>query len=311
MGRIAILRFEWKGKTPLHSGYGSDFAEFVGDIKRIEINDKYELERKSANLKTRFQLGGAPEATFLASSTKGVFRTASAWLVERIAKREPGASGLITCDYIGDDAWKKSPHPRKVNCPVCQVYGGSGCRVDETYRSLSRVAFTFIGEANKSTDAAHPSKTVMQQKDYFFAHEQINEGKSEPLESELRIEQINEEEGKPLKIETLSVKEGVLFLALRLDPADDLAVALVCLAADLISSGFFRFGRFTSRGYGVVRLVPYKHFYGSLSDLLAADDDPCEPSEVGSGYELAKKLLGQDPLEVVKGAVRKYVGSER
>ena len=33
-----------------------------------------------------------------------------------------------------------------------------------------------------------------------------------------------------------------------------LAVALVGLSADLITTGFFRFGRFTSRGYGWVRL---------------------------------------------------------
>ncbi len=299
MSKIAILRFVWKGKSPLHSGYGSDFAEFVGDIKRIKRKGKDELERKSANLKTRFHRGGAPEATFLASSTKGVFRTASAWLVERIAKREPGATGFITCDYIGDEAWKKSPHPRKIKCPVCQVYGGSGCRVGEGYRSLSRVAFAFNGEDNKSTDAAHPSKTVIQPRGYFFAHEQINDGEGEALE-----------EIKPLEIEALNVGEGPLFLELRLDPADDLAVALICLAADLISSGFFRFGRFTSRGYGAVRLVPYEHFYGNLSDLLAADDVPYEPSGMSSGYELARKLLGQDPLGVVKEAVRKYVESE-
>jgi len=134
---------------------------------------------------------------------------------------------------------------------------------------------------------------MRQPKGYFFAHEQINNG-----------------DGEPLEIEALNVKEGVLFLELRLDPADNLAVALVCLAADLISSGFFRFGRFTSRGYGVVRLVPYKHFYGSLSNLLAADKVPYKPSGVGSGYELARKLLEQDPLEVVRQAVRKYVGSE-
>jgi len=88
-------------------------------------------------------------------------------------------------------------------------------------------------------------------------------------------------------------------------------VALVCLAADLISSGFFRFGRFTSRGYGVVRLIPYKYFYGSLPDLLATEDDPCKPSEVSSGYELAEKLLKHDPLKVIKEVVSEYVKSEK
>ena len=44
-------------------------------------------------------------------------------------------------------------------------------------------------------------------------------------------------------------------LEVRFDPADDFALALVSLSADLIGSGLFRFGRFVSRGYGVVRLT--------------------------------------------------------
>jgi hypothetical protein len=272
MNKLGLLTFRWDGISPLHSGYSSEFAKFVKEyVKRRKV---------SVNLETRDEEGELQDA-FLASSVKGVFRSASAWLVEKVARDALHESQFVTCDYWGDDA----PQDKKMGCPVCQVYGGSGCCVGNLYRERAKATFAF-----DTDDALHPQTRVRQ---YNFAHEQIS-GKL----------------GKKLEVESLQVGDSA-FLHVRLDPADDLAVALVCLAADLISSGFFRFGRFTSRGYGVVRLIPHEHFHGNLSDLLAADDVHYEPSGVDSGYELAGKLLGQDPLEVVRRAVEEYVGSEK
>jgi CRISPR/Cas system CSM-associated protein Csm3 (group 7 of RAMP superfamily) len=271
MNKLCLLTFHWKGTSPLHSGYSSDFAKFAKGVGSEKI---------SVNLETRDADHNLVDS-FLASSVKGIFRTASAWLVEKIARDALDQTQFVTCDYWGEDA----PQDKRMGCPVCQVYGGSGCRVvDGLYRERAKATFTF-----GTDNALHPQTRV---RGYNFAHEQIS-GKLD----------------KKLEVESLQVENSV-FLHIRLNPADGLPVALTCLATDLISSGFFRFGRFTSRGYGVVRLVPHKHFYGSLADLLAADDDPCEPSGVGSGYELARNLLGQGPLEVVKEAVRKYVESE-
>jgi CRISPR/Cas system CSM-associated protein Csm3 (group 7 of RAMP superfamily) len=270
MNKLCLLTFHWKGTSPLHSGYSSDFAKFAKGVGSEKI---------SVNLETRDADHNLVDS-FLASSVKGVFRAASAWLVEKVARDALDQTQFVTCDYWGEDA----PQDKRTGCPICQVYGGSGCRVGNLYRERAKATFTFDAD-----NALHPQTKI---RGYNFAHEQVS-GKLD----------------KKLEVESLQV-ENSAFLQIRLDPAHDLAVSLVCLAADLISSGFFRFGRFTSRGYGVVRLVPHKHFYGSLADLLAADDDPCEPSEVDSGYDLARNLLGRDPLEVVKGAVRKYVESE-
>jgi hypothetical protein len=271
MNKLGLLTFRWDGISPLHSGYSSDFAKFAKGVAGEKI---------SVNLETRDADHNLTDS-FLASSVKGVFRSVSAWLVEKVARDALHESQFVTCDYWGDDA----PKDKKTGCPVCQVYGGSGCRVGDLYRERAKATFTFDAD-----NALHPQTRVRR---YNFAHEQIS-GKL----------------GKKLEVESLQVEDSA-FLRIRLDPADDLAVALVCLAADLISSGFFRFGRFTSRGYGVVRLIPHEHFYGNLSDLLGADDVPYEPSGVGSGYELARKLLRQDPLEVVRRAVEEYVGSEK
>jgi CRISPR/Cas system CSM-associated protein Csm3 (group 7 of RAMP superfamily) len=98
-------------------------------------------------------------------------------------------------------------------------------------------------------------------------------------------------------------------LEARVEPADDFALALLWLAGDLISSGFFRFGRFTTRGYGVVRLQPEAHLRQSLNVLLSGG--ALAPQSVDgkrSGNRVAQTMLGRNPNIVVREKIEIWLG---
>ena len=155
MNRIALLQWEWKPAGPLVTGYSQNLAQAAGLIERGE--------RKVVNLQTRDasqQLGPA----FLASSVKGVFRTAAAWLVERVAQ-EQGADTFVTCDYGRAVPERQRPRlgirSRDGLCPICQVFGGAGClrtgkEVAPSQRQQGRVRFSF----NRADDAWHTQSMV-------------------------------------------------------------------------------------------------------------------------------------------------------
>ena len=238
MSEVATLYFTWEQIGPLHSGYGQTLAQALGKIERYA--------RKSAQLGTHVGVKEKPKSAFLSSSVKGVFRSASAWLVERTA-RELGAPTYATCDYHSavTDRWRKQfwiPRLKEDQfCPICQVYGGAGClaavrrdkKNDETLRrQLSRVRFTF----HDADDALHGH--AQWSREQTFAWE-----KASGRKGRLEIENFTPDLHPQPRLEV------------RFDPADDFSLALVMLSADLIGSGVFRFGRFVSRGYGAVRLT--------------------------------------------------------
>ena len=247
MSDVATLYFSWQQVGPLHSGYGYTLAQAVG---KIQLG-----ARRSAQLETHPDAGAPLTPAFLASSVKGVFRAASAWLVERTA-RQLGATTYATCDYQGavPKRWRKRFDVPKTKefCPVCRVYGGAGCLSavrpgkDETLRrQVSRVRFTF----RDADDALHGSAAWGRKQ--TFAWEKAS-GKT----GQLKIENFEPPAQPSPRLEV------------RVDRADDFALALVTLSADLIGSGLFRFGRFVSRGYGSVQLSLTRGEYTGLDVLL-------------------------------------------
>ena len=283
MRETALLRWRWCPAGPLVTGYSQNLAQAAGLIERGA--------RQVINLQTRddeHALGPA----FLASSVKGVFRSAAAWLVERTA-RQQGAGGFVTCDYgeaVPERRRAELVHPRREGlCPVCQVFGGSGCLSGRegtpAQRQQGRVRFSFA----HADDAAHG--TVKDSPPYRFAWEQI-EGR-----------------GRKLVVQQLQFEPDAALEA-RVDPADDFALALLWLAGDLVSSGFFRFGRFTTRGYGVVRLQPAAYLRQSLDALLSGDElTPQLVDGKRSGKEISRKMLGCNPLVVIKEGIRIWIES--
>jgi hypothetical protein len=280
MDKMALLVWDWQPVSLLVTGYSQNLAQAADLLRRGE--------RKVVNLQTR-DADHRLQPAFLATSVKGVFRTAAAWLVERMA-REAGASTYVTCDYGTAVPARQQPRlgvrHRSGLCPICQVFGGAGCLgegVAPSQRQQGRVRFTF-GRAN---DAAHG--TVADSPPYRWAWEQV------------------ENRGKQLTIEQLQFDSDTV-LEVRMEPADDLALAMLLLSGDLAGSGFFRFGRFTSRGYGAVRLHPAGIFVGGLAELLSGAEPAPRPVE-GSGRAVAQETLGRDPMAVVAEGVRKWIAA--
>lgn len=281
MSKVAILRWHWQPDAPLVTGYSQNLAEAAGKIERGQ--------RQVINLETR-NPEGQLQPGFLATSVKGVFRSAAAWLVERTA-RQLGASSYITCDYGRDVPEKWRPQlgieAKTALCPVSKVFGGAGCTGEDseipTARLKSTVSFSF-GRAN---DAAYGR--VNKSPPYRFAWEQI------------------ENKGKQLRIDQLKFDPDTI-LETRIEPASDFAVALLLLSADLVSSGFFRFGRFTSRGYGVVRLQLQKYFYGDLMSLMVQDNISSLFVDIeGTGYRFRLPQTQQIPIQVVRETVEQFL----
>lgn len=281
MRETAILRWRWQPAGPVVTGYSQNLAEAAGEIKRGA--------REVINLQTRDD-AHTLSPSFLSSSVKGVFRSASAWLVERTA-RQQGEARFVTCDY--GEAVPERRRAKLVHrgleglCPICRVFGGSGCLSGRegtpAQRQQGRVRFSFA----HADDAAHGS--VRKSPPYRFAWEQV-EGR-----------------GHRLVVEQLQFEPDAVLEA-RVEPVDDFVVALLWLAGDLVSSGFFRFGRFTTRGYGVVRLLPTGQLRLGLSDLLSGEDPTLLPvADQRSGKKAAEAILGEDPTLTVTGAVRDWL----
>lgn len=283
MKRVAVIRWNWEIAGPLVTGYSQSMAQASGLIERGE--------RTVVNLHAR----SAPEQldpAFLITSVKGVFRTAGAWLLERAAREQLGIKRYITCDFgqAVPDRWARlRPRSQPALCPACQVFGGAGClsagqEEAPHLRLKSPLSFSF----GEGADAFH--SRVERDGPYNFAWEKAA-GK-----------------GKPLRIERLLQPQGGVVLVARVEGAKDHHLALLLLVGDLISSGFFRFGRFTSRGYGVVRLRPRAYFVSGLAALLAGEELALKPVEAGhNGRGLAQALLGRDPLALVAEEVRVWM----
>jgi CRISPR/Cas system CSM-associated protein Csm3 (group 7 of RAMP superfamily) len=281
MSKMAQLQWRWRPAGPFATGYSQNLAQAAGLIERGA--------RQVINLQTR-DAGHELGPSFLASSVKGVFRTAAAWLVERAA-RQQDADGFVTCDY-----GEAVPERRKAGlvlqkreglCPVCRVFGGSGCLSGRegtpAQRQQGRVRFSFA----RADDAAHGR--VEKSPPYRFAWEQV------------------EQRGERLIVQQLQFDPDAV-LEVRIEPADEFALALLWLAGDLVSSGFFRFGRFTTRGYGVVRLQPTAYLWQSL-DALLSGEEPVPQSVDGeqSGKEIAGTIMDREPLEIVKATVKEWL----
>lgn len=283
MTRFAVLTWEWRPQGPLVTGYSQNLAQATRRIERGA--------REVVNLQTHdASAGHALRPSFLATSVKGVFRSAAEWLVERTAA-ELGAASFVTCGYGLAVPEGKRPrlgvHQRSGLCPVCQVFGGTGCLsgrdVAPAQRQTGRVRFTF----NRANDATYGR--VTNSPPYRFAWERVEGGAK----------------GKPLLVEQLRFEPDTCLEA-RVEDADDFALALLWLAGDLISSGFFRFGRFTSRGYGVVRLWPASFFVGGL-DAFLSDGGSNRVESNTAGYVLARQFLQDDPLAVIAGKVKQWM----
>jgi CRISPR/Cas system CSM-associated protein Csm3 (group 7 of RAMP superfamily) len=282
---FATLIWDWRPVSPLVTGYSQNLAQATRQIERGA--------REVINLQTHdASADHTLRASLQATSVKGVFRSAAEWLVERVAA-EMGAKHFVTCGYglaVPESKQRQlGISQRSGLCPVCQVFGGTGClsgrEVVPAQRQVGHARFSF----NAANDATY-GRTAKSPR-YQFAWEQV------------------EHTGKPLLIEQLQFEPDTVLEA-RVEDADDFALALLWLVGDLISSGFFRFGRFTSRGYGVVRLQPRACLRADLNTLLSGAEPKAQAlANTTSGHHAAQAFLHQEALAVVTAQVRVWVES--
>lgn len=289
MNEIAFLTWQWQAASRLHTGTGQNLAEYSGRISHNAKNNvNLETHRTPDNL--------AP--AFLASSVKGVFRSVAAWWIERTA-RELGETQYVTCDYNSalettnrprqtDPARRQRPFSNRL-CPVTLVFGGLTCPPESERdkvalrRQVSRTYFFF----GRQRDAFHG--TVAKGATYHFSWERAENS----WKKELHIEELE--------------ASGAVELVVRLDEASDYALALLWLAGDLVSSGAFRFGKFTSRGFGHVRLQPIALARAPLDTWLGSEQVVVEPISLMTGLAAAQHHLGEDPRVIVKEFVRQWL----
>jgi CRISPR/Cas system CSM-associated protein Csm3 (group 7 of RAMP superfamily) len=294
---VAEMRFGWQQQGPLLSGYGYQFAREAELIRPGQKKVVQYASRDHAQHVT---------PSLLATAVKGVLRNAAAWLVEREAQVQQGNSAkrrYVTYDYgsarPAEGGWRKAvgvvEHADQLD-PVGRIFGGSGNLSNESSNVLRRqslVQVLFI-QNGLNSDALFGEKVDGGK--HFFAWE-VASGMTD--------------KSKALELEQLRVAPGAQ-LAVKVQVANDaadyrLAVALIGLSADLISTGFFRFGRFTSRGYGWVRLVEPQGRTVALAALLDGGTPAWQMSTSGSA--LAQSLLGTEPMAVIREAVREWLGS--
>ena len=103
-------------------------------------------------------------------------------------------------------------------------------------------------------------------------------------------------EDKKMHIETVEIKNNNnAKLEIIIDNPKAEQVALLLLTADLISSGHFRLGKITSRGFGVLRFTNYEAELLSIKDIAECKEST-KLTEITSGYELLQKLYKKEDV---------------
>lgn len=267
MKEIAVIDFDIQFLTEIHSGYSAGFAKFVKGYE--------EGKKVSYNLETR-NTAGELRPSLLASSIKGVFRNTSAFLLEKIGREFPQKLP-ITCDYIKEQGdW---PDSKKL-CANCNIYGGP-------FRETNK------GDEEKGKRLKSKINILLNNSDVLQAKNTLDKIFEFPNTVIRRQE-------KPLIIKSLAHRELNGILKIVFDPFDRFSFSVVCLSADLISSGFFRVGRFTSRGYGIIRLIPRNFRKARIIDYLYQSSKHADLDTYQSGFQLANKVLEQDPVRLIK-----------
>ncbi|MCL6528472.1 MAG: hypothetical protein K6T57_16595 [Thermaceae bacterium] len=271
--RAETIQITWhlEPASLLHTGVSLDFAKaFFGQQR----------EPHSRNL--RLGHPTTPEQltpALLVSSLKGVFRAAMAWLLEKIARDNGWADQRRPCvsDY-------RSEQDQNLPCPLRAILGGplpvehSGQGTEKSEKGLIR----FL--------APHGS--------YFSSQVRENWQKEENrFRFARKLLQDKQRDQALLHLETIRLDENSCVVTeITPGPPATAALLALCLAADLISAGFFRVGRFTSRGFGVIRLRPVRAACGTLADYLEGTSRTQDFSADLTGLELAQELGFNEPL---------------
>ena len=221
------------------------------------------------------------------------------WLLEKVARDALDRTGVITWDYLPTAGGMPGRQPL---CLVCQVYGGPyrehGEGSERQHSALRGVlAFSF-----GRSDALQSGTT--ETKAFQFPNVELRKQAQSPKD------RARDEKEYPVVIHGLATDSSVEDLVIKISPYSEFALALACLSADLISPGFFRWGRFSSRGYGLVRLVPQTYAKDPLSAWLMAGKPGFQEAGGRTGFELVREITAQDPIAIVVERIEGALGQQ-
>jgi CRISPR/Cas system CSM-associated protein Csm3 (group 7 of RAMP superfamily) len=272
--RAETIQITWQlePSSLLLTGVSLDFAKaFFG-----QKGEPHSRNLRLSQSKNPAQLTPA----LLVSSLKGVFRAAMAWLLEKIARDNGWAAQQHSCtsDY-------RSEKDQNLPCPLRAILGGPlpvehpGQDTEKSEKGLIR----FLAPHGSYFSGRVRGNWQQEENRFRFAR---------------KLLQDKQRDQALLHIETIKLDENSCVVT-EIAPGRYTHAALLalCLAADLISAGFFRVGRFTSRGFGIVRLKPVSVSTGTLIDLLEERGTERPRANANSGFELLTRTFKiADPL---------------
>ena len=255
MKKEILLTCDIEFLSPLLVGMSLDRARFSEDLPDFikEERKKHNLNKNtlkddkgSINIKGKYISDKSKpefEDYFDINSLTGLIRTSAGWVLEYLNRaKNTNSKKRITCDYI----YKDEEIPNR--CILCGIFGTCNKNAQKKSDSFlpSSLEFWFLknnGEPEKKRTNRIYGKT--EGKTYNFAWAELNNKKS-PLA--IRYLDLKEEKNYSLQVK---IKDNSFK-----DPG--LSISLLCFALDMIGAGYFRAGRYGSRGYGWIRFSNYR-----------------------------------------------------
>ncbi|MCU0589835.1 MAG: hypothetical protein MUF52_17000 [Syntrophobacteraceae bacterium] len=286
------LRIAWSimPQAPLCTGVSEAFAKaFHGAPRGLYVDSHGRKKQVTRSLALRRRGGAAPSPALLVSSLRGVLRSAAGWLMEGMHRRHDASRVPLTSDYGRPPEW---------SCLLGGIFGeareetGREPKSFAAHRSPVRL---FCHDANGAVYGSSIPATATTQ----WSRKNLIYG----------WQSLAGQNGNVL-IETMELDAGArLVMEISGGPHAMEALVALCLAVDLMGSGFFRAGRFTSRGFGILRLRPERvtslaaWYEPTTGDQILWDNTD---GSVQTGMSLLVEGLGMgDPL----GVLSAWIGS--
>jgi len=219
---------------------------------------------------------------FQSDSFRGLFRSVSAFILEHLKGPKIDRDEYYTSDYL------KSKNEKMKDDEIAEHLN----LLDSIYGSTKRrgkFSIKFIPPATKKSENKFEimkdgNGKCRHKFNYAWEHASNRNSNISPQKPVMHIDAV-ESKGSSLEI--------------ILDKPKPDEIALVLLTADAISSSYFRVGKMTSRGYGILRFTQYNY-----EIFPRGDSEKENKEEIKSGIDLFKKCYsGISPLEFVKNVI--------
>ena len=257
--RVLSVKFKLTAKSDILCSENPEVSKYICNVLKLNHCEKSLIQHRDLKM----------NAVLRASSIRGLVRTASEYVIEMLARKlgkenavcsflelktSGSGFGYILCkipldpvndkqliEYLKNIGWLKEKHHRlefkNYPCLSCSLFGTTGLK---SIISISLINDRCVGFMSP----------VPLLKDHLlkFSHEVIIKRK---YLKPLKINAIAS--GNEFYVQVVVLKAPLRRLIARSEHMpEEVALATIWLALQLINLGFFRLGRFKSRGFGRV-----------------------------------------------------------